>query len=130
MRAPHFSILATGLLLTGMIASPVRAEPQTALVFFTEWSAGFDQDAKETVQHVADIAKAGKDHKITITGFADTTGSETANKLLSQLRAQVVADKLVEDGVSADIITQKAAGETPAPDGSKQESRRTTIVVE
>ena len=122
-------LVLAGVFVGSGMALPVRAEPQTTLVFFSEWSGLIDSDATAAIQHAADLAKVGS-HKVHVVGYADTTGSETANKILSQLRSQVVTDTLVADGVSADAITQDAKGETPAPSDSKQESRRVSIVVE
>ena len=129
MRARHLSgfIVVAGL-VAGMTV-PARAEPKQAFVFFSEWSAVIDQDAATAIQHAANLAKASSSHKVTVRGYADTTGSDAANKLLSQLRAQVVTDQLVEDGVSAGNISQDAMGETPAPADSLQQSRRVSISI-
>ncbi len=123
-------IFLAGILLAAGLAAPARAEPQKVLVFFSEWSALIDSDATQAVQHAADIAKQSSGRRVTVVGYTDTTGSQAANKLLAQLRTQQVTDALVADGVSADSITQDAKGETPAPEDSKQESRRVSIAVE
>ena len=49
---------------------------------------------------------------VIVTGYASTVGSVAANALLSQLRAQVVDDELVADGVDAIRITHTATGPT------------------
>ena len=130
MRVRYMSGLVVASFLTGLLVTPAKADPDQAFVFFSQWSALIDQDATNAIQHAANLAKGSANHKVVVKGFADTTGSETANKLLSQLRAQVVADQLIVDGVPAASITQDAMGETPAPEGSKQESRRVSITVE
>ena len=122
-------LLLAAVLLAGAAAAPLHAEPTKLTVFFSQWSALIDDDAAKAVQHAADAAKQG-DHKVIVTGYTDTTGSEAANRLLAQLRAQMVADQLAADGVSADSITQKSDADVPSPPDSKQESRRVSIDVE
>ena len=129
MRVRFLSGSVALAVLIGGFSLPAQAEPKQAFVFFSEWSALIDQDATTAIQHAANLAKASTSHKVMVKGFADTTGSEAANKLLSQLRAQVVTDQLIEDGVSANSITQDGMGETPAPPESLQESRRVSITV-
>ena len=121
--------ILAGLLVAAAVTGQAHAEPQKMVVFFQEWSAALDDDATKVINDAAGIVKADNGKHITVAGYADTTGSEAANKLLSDLRAQVVTDRLVEDGIAADSIRQAGKGETPA-DGFKQESRRVTITVE
>jgi outer membrane protein OmpA-like peptidoglycan-associated protein len=129
MRRLYLAGFMMAIALIGGFSSAARAEPKQAFVFFSEWSAFIDQDAIAAIQHAANLAKASSSHKVTVRGYADTTGSETANKYLSQLRSQVVTDQLIEDGVPAASITQDAMGETPSPPDSTQESRRVSITV-
>ncbi len=119
------------LLLAAVLAglsAPAFAAQETIVVFFDEWSAAIDDPAREAIQRAAEIAKKS-DAVVTVTGYADTTGSVAANKLLSATRAQVVADQLETEGVPAGHIKQVAAGEIPAPGDIKQESRRVGIVI-
>ena len=85
------------LAIVAAFTGPARAEPRTVVVFFTEWSALIDDPAQSAITQAADLAKADNS-PIVVTGYADTTGSEDANKLLSATRAQVVTDQLVADG--------------------------------
>ncbi len=128
------SRVLAGLLIAAAIAGQAQAAqqdagPQKMVVFFEEWSAALDSDAANVINHAAEVAKSAQGKHVTVTGYADTTGSEAANRLLSDLRAQVVTDKLVEDGVPADAIKQAGKGEV-ASDVYKQESRRVGISVE
>jgi outer membrane protein OmpA-like peptidoglycan-associated protein len=118
-----------GLLIATAFVGHAQAEPEKMVVFFTEWSAALDNNANNVIDDAAKLAKSADGKQVTIRGYADTTGSEDANKLLSDLRAQVVADRLMEDGVSARAITKAGKGEIPA-DLFKQESRRVEISVE
>jgi len=55
---------------------------------------------------------AGESHKVTIQviGHTDRTGQETANKLLSQRRAEAVVNALVERGIPAGMIYAAGVG--------------------
>ena len=61
-----------------------------------------------------------------VTGAADLTGSKQANSLLSELRAQVVADQLIADGADSHQIKQTGLGSVDYA-LSSQESRRVVI---
>ncbi len=57
---------------------------------------------------------------IEIAGFADPDGSDSYNKELSQKRAEVVREKLIEQGYPADRITAEGYGKKT--DGARQMS--------
>ena len=101
---------------------------QRVVVYFQEWSAAFDDSALGAIAKAADYAKAHPGTPIHVTGFADTTGSKQANILMSELRAQVVVDQLVTDGVPARTIGQVGRGSVQFALTS-QESRRVEISV-
>ncbi len=69
----------------------------TASVNFRVNSAILSPEAKATLDEVAIAAQTMKGYVIEITGFASADGSATANKRLSQRRAQAVIDYLVEN---------------------------------
>ena len=104
--------------------TPVDAPP-VAVVFFTPFSADLDQEAKSVITEVAKDARANPSRTIVVKGYADSIGTPAANRTLSQLRAQVVADGLVSQGVSAGSIVQRPRGPTAADPGI--ESRRVEI---
>jgi hypothetical protein len=101
-------------LLLACFHIPARAQlPPVAVVFFVEWSGALDDVAYDIIQTAADAAKKSPDAKLTVTGFADRKGSKQADIYLSELRAQVVVDALVADGIPANRITMQAAGAMP-----------------
>jgi outer membrane protein OmpA-like peptidoglycan-associated protein len=97
-------------------------------VFFTEWSSQLDDPAKQAIAQAADAAKANPFRTVAVAGFADPVGSPQANADVSRLRAQVVADQLVADGVSPTRIQHTAHGATDFT-LSSQESRRVDITL-
>lgn len=104
------------------------AEPLRTVVYFSSWSALIDKPARDAIAALADKAKAAPAARVALTGYASTVGSAPANTLLAQLRAQVVLDELLADGVPAARIAVRAVGPTSfALD--PLESRRVEIVL-
>ena len=120
--------LALSLLLLCLAAAHSNAAgPQrNFVVFFQRWSAAFDDSALAVIAEAAQWAKAHPDAQMNVTGAADLTGTKQANSLLSELRAQVVADQLVADGADSHQIKQTGLGSVDHA-LSSQESRRAVI---
>ncbi len=119
------------LLLLSLVAActtSVSSPPHKALVFFQEWSAAIDPAAANAISEAAQWAKAHPDAVVKVTGYADPTGSAAANDFMSRTRAQVVADRLVTDGVDRSRIVLGAQGATDFTLTS-QESRRVEIAI-
>lgn len=112
--------------------SPASLPPATP-VFFEPWSAALDGHALSSIAAAAQQAQATPTARVVVTGAADSTGSATANKYISETRAQQVADQLVADGVARERIKVHAVGvvsAAPIPDGTPaQFSRRVLIQV-
>jgi outer membrane protein OmpA-like peptidoglycan-associated protein len=108
----------------------LAADPpgQKFVVYFQEWSAAFDDSALGTIAKAADYAKQNGGAPVRVIGFADPTGSRQANVLMSELRAQVVVDQLVQDGIAGRRISQGGKGSVQFALTS-QESRRVEITV-
>ena len=64
-------------------------------------------------QEVGVRIRARSDQTVAVTGYADVLGSREANNLLSGLRAQVVMDQLVADGIPATRLRRVEQGATP-----------------
>ncbi|MGH7044734.1 MAG: OmpA family protein [Acetobacteraceae bacterium] len=80
------------------------------VVFFQDWSAALGPSAQHVIAHAAAWAKAHPQTPLTVSGAADRTGTRKANRLLSELRAQVVTDQLAEDGIPEAGVRQVALG--------------------
>jgi outer membrane protein OmpA-like peptidoglycan-associated protein len=122
--------LALLLLLSALVAGPAQAaeQPRRFVVFFQEWSAALDPNAQSVISEAADLAKATPGARIRVHGFADPTGSRAANILLSELRAQRVADQMQDDGIPRLRIRQDGHGAVKFAYTS-QESRRVEVEV-
>jgi peptidoglycan-associated lipoprotein len=120
------------LLLLFCAATGARAADPPAqkfVVFFQEWSAAIDDTAQSVISQAAEWVKSHPGNIAHVNGFADPTGSRQANILLSDLRAQVVVDQLVSDGVDPKRVRQRGHGSVQfALTG--QESRRVEISID
>ena len=118
------------LLLIAATGTPRAADapPQRFDVFFQEWSASLDDPAQSVISQAADWVKAHPGYVAHVNGFASTIGSRQANILLADLRAQIVVDQLVSDGLAAVRIRQRGRGPVPFT-LTAQESRRVEIRV-
>ncbi|OYV41495.1 MAG: hypothetical protein B7Z80_01475 [Rhodospirillales bacterium 20-64-7] len=110
-------------------AAPMaHAQQPSFVVFFQEWSAAVDGPAQDVIAKAAAYARAHPAAITHVTGFADPTGSRQANVLLSELRAQVVADGLASAGVAPARISKVGRGSVQFA-ASSLESRRVEIRV-
>jgi len=93
-----------------------------------------DQDAN-TVAQAAQVFKTKQNARVSVTGYADTVGSPSANMALSQQRANVVSNLLVQSGVPAGAISTSASGDSgllvdTGPQANQPKNRRVVIVIQ
>jgi outer membrane protein OmpA-like peptidoglycan-associated protein len=96
------------------------------VVFFQSWSADIDEAAQLAVDDAVAWMKEHPRDTVHVTGFASTVGGKRANMLLADLRAQVVADRLVARGVAADRLHLAGRGATHFVE-NPLESRRVEV---
>ncbi len=132
MRRPKLSVSSLAIpslaVLLCLLAVPASAagSARNFVVFFQDWSAAMGPAAQRVIAHAATWAKTHPNTALTVTGAADRSGTIKANRLLSELRAQVVTDQLGRDGVPERGVRQVALGAVGLP-GKSQESRRVII---
>ena len=97
------------------------------LVYFQERSATLDTDAKKVIALVSEQAREQPAASVSVSGYTDSAGNAPADLLLSQQRAQSVADALVADGVPADRLVKSGRGQTGENPGLA--SRRVEIAL-
>jgi len=122
----RFAVL--GLVLAGVTActtAPVDPQELTYVVFFTPFSADLDDGAMAVIADASRAAQTAGNHRIVVAGYADRIGTQEANKTLTKLRAQVVADGLVAKGVDRQRIVLRPKGSVGGDPGV--ESRRVEI---
>ena len=123
---PRLAVI--GLVLAGLAAcTAATAEPQEPayIVFFTPLSAELDEAALGVVANAGRAAQAGPGRRVVVAGYANRIGSTDADRTLSKLRAQVVADRLAAQGVAPGRIALRPKGAVGGDPGI--ESRRVEI---
>lgn len=93
-------------------AGPRRAVP----IFFEPNSAAIGGDAMDGLKELATLAKGNPRTRILVVGHAAPRGTSEANQLLSRLRARVVKDALVAEGIPASRLRVIARGSADATD--------------
>lgn len=94
-----------------------KVQPIRRDVFFTISSTKITMTESVKVKEIAAYMKKYPNSKVTITGYADKgTGNAVINRALSEKRARVVADALINNhGISASRISTDAKGDTVQP---------------
>ena len=121
-------------------AAPARLEPLEATIPFAKGGNELTAEAEQALADVVESAQLAEGWPVVLRGHTDSLGSDRANLLTSKLRAEAVADWLVEHGVARERITVIAIGEQRpvAPnahlDGSADEegrarNRRVTLAI-
>lgn len=88
-----------------MLPPPARRNPEAA-----RYAEMLETDMRRTV-----FPGGNYPREIELVGFADATGPESDNQVLSALRVETVKAYLVELGVPISTISTRAAGEEPIP---------------
>ena len=105
-----FLLVIAAILVLG--GENIFVQKRRFVIYFGSWSALIQPSAQRAVAAAAAAAKRNPAATVSVTGYASTIGSSAANTLLSQLRAQIVSDELVADGIGASRIKLTAAGPT------------------
>jgi outer membrane protein OmpA-like peptidoglycan-associated protein len=110
---------------------------QARAIFFVSGKATL-YDAKKgdnsgRLDAIKEILKNYPTAKFSINGHTDSTGSDKLNQKLSEDRAKVVMDKLIEKGVPAANLESHGYGETQPVASNKTkegraENRRTEVI--
>ncbi len=108
--------------------------PRRFTTYFPLGGSSLDSVAKSTVVDAAQYAKSAPAPRVTVDGYADTSGSAAYNLALSHRRATAVSNELQSNGIPTDAITVAWHGEThlavKTGDGVRMaKNRRVTIGV-
>jgi len=113
-----------------MALSPM---PSRYVVPFSWDSAEIDRAGRDVIERA--LAEIGTIHlqALSVTGHADSAGSEEYNLALSLRRAEAVRDALVAGGVSVDLIVIARRGESDpevqTPDGVPEPRNRRAEII-
>lgn len=105
----------------------------TLHILYKLGSADIDDANKAILDDLATRLQTYKDVKLEMDGYTDATGTATANKKLSQKRAEKVMEYLISKGVAKDRLTATGYGATNfiadnKTEEGRQENRRVEIV--
>ena len=109
--------------------------PPTFLVFFDRDSLNLSEKGLGTVAQAVGAYKAKDGTRITSIGYADKSGSEIYNIVLSIRRANAVKQALLREGVPETEISVVGRGKAmpfakTADDRREQQNRRAEILIE
>ena len=126
MRRVFACLMLAGL--SSCMTQPAQmAGTPSMVVFFADKSAALEPADSDIIAHAASLAKAAPDAPVLVRGWTDSDGSPQADIVLSQQRAQRVAEALIADGVAPTRIARQGRGQTHDDPGV--ESRRVEIRV-
>lgn len=119
--------------LQPVASAPVSAGPAsnyTVYFDFDSWS--LSAEALGVLQQAIDAARNGGQSRIAIVGHTDTSGEADYNQRLSERRAGVVRDVLVQMGARAEAIQVSGVGEADlevaTADGVREPRNRRSVV--
>jgi len=121
------AVAALGMALAAAACMPMRGGPPgpSFLVFYTPFSANIDTETSRIITEAANAAKAEPTRVVFVLSYADKLGSTETSRTLTRLRAQVVRDTLVADGIASERIVLQPKGAQGGDPGV--ESRRVEI---
>lgn len=120
-------VLLLWLVLVLSACSVFGSSDPPYLVFFQERSARLDPPARTLIALAARRAGEEPAAPIDVVGYADSAGNPPADLLLSQQRAQAVANALLANGVAAGRLVHVGRGQTGGDPGIA--SRRVEIII-
>ncbi|WIL22227.1 OmpA family protein [Geothrix sp.] len=104
---------------------PAKIVLDEAVLHFANGKAELGPDAKAAIQKVADGLKAYPgDYSLVVSGHTSSIGGKALNKSLSKLRADAVANILIESGVVASRVSTVGVGpDKPIADNKTKEGQ-------
>ena len=97
---------------------------QKVIIYFAQGDYKLDQNSEKQLIALSYYLEAKSQAKIQIRGFTDDTGRIKDNKILSELRAMIIRNKLVQEGVTESrIITLGLGGDTPVSANDTEENK-------
>ncbi|HXM00420.1 MAG TPA: OmpA family protein [Rhizomicrobium sp.] len=119
--------------------APVAPAPVAASAPAADYTVYFDWDSwtltaedLTVITSAIDAARKGQQSRITIVGHTDTSGSAAFNQKLSERRANVVKDVMVQMGARPESIAVSGVGESDlavqTADGVKEAKNRRSVI--
>ncbi len=111
---------------------PAKIVLDEAVLHFANNKADLGPDAKAAIQKVADGLKAYQgDYSLVVSGHTSSLGGKALNKTLAKLRADAVANVLIDSGIPASkVITVGVGPDKPLASNATKEGQATKRRVE
>jgi outer membrane protein OmpA-like peptidoglycan-associated protein len=94
------------------------------IIYFAQGDYKLDQNSEKQLVALGYYLEAKTQAKIQIRGFTDDTGRIKDNKILSELRAMIIRNRLVQEGVTENrIITVGLGGDAPISANDTEENK-------
>jgi general secretion pathway protein A len=116
--------------------SPVNAGkanvlPQSFIIYFQENSNSLSKNSLEALVRLTTSIKSLPNSAIIIKGYTDSTGNYWYNKKLSKIRADIVKDQFIKNGINAARIKTLGLGpESPLESNETENGRKLNRRVE
>lgn len=127
------SIVLAAFAILALPAQPASATSAPFLVFFDHASAGIDARGASVIANARKAFSSYGLFRLTVSGYADRSGSDEYNRQLSMRRALAVKDALVRLGYPAEALDVEAFGETrpllDTEDGVRERRNRHVSIV-
>jgi outer membrane protein OmpA-like peptidoglycan-associated protein len=111
---------------TPIVEIPIKVGTKVVLhnLFFALNKTTVLPESEQALNELADFMNAHPGVTIRITGHTDNIGSDRANQILSDGRANAVRDELIKRGITAERIEAEGKGESePVADNDTEEGR-------
>ena len=111
---------------TPIIAIPIKVGTKVVLhnLFFATNKTQILPESEQALDELSTFMSQHPALAIRITGHTDNVGSDQANQILSEGRANAVRDELIKRGVASDRIEAEGKGESePIADNATEEGR-------
>ena len=93
-------------------------------IYFAQGDYKLDQNSEKQLKALSNYLETKTQAKIQIKGFTDDTGRIKDNKILSELRAMIIRNRLVQEGVTEErIITLGLGGDAPISANDTEENK-------
>jgi outer membrane protein OmpA-like peptidoglycan-associated protein len=109
-------------------------QPEKFILFFETGTTALMPESRTTIAAILEAVKRRGAISISVSGHADSSGSQQLNEKLSYSRAQSISDLLIQQGVDAERIIVSSHGKgnplVPATDGIPEpRNRRVEVIV-
>ena len=114
-----------------VITDNAVAPPQNFTIYFQENSNSLSENSLEALVRLAASIKSLPNSAIIIEGYTDSTGNYWYNKKLSKIRADIVKDHFIKNGINAARIKTRGLGpESPLGSNETENGRKLNRRVE